>query len=136
MTKIAADKEIRSTILESGITVQDCTLRSAGRPPYKPKSLPFLFFFMDTEETYQKTYGLLYPRYEKITGQLVNTQMTGSERAQLFDILLQTTVGDRLKRLRFDAEGNLVRKPEEDKEVALAFRAGEDDYFKTWLEKL
>lgn len=68
VTKIAADKEIRNTILESGITVQDCTLRSAGRPPYKPKSLPFLFFFMDTEETYQKTYALLYPRYEKLTG--------------------------------------------------------------------
>lgn len=62
--------------------------------------------------------------------------MTPSERAQLFDIVLQTTVGDRLKKLRFDSEGNLYKKPEEDKEVALAFRAGDDDYFKTWLEKL
>jgi len=56
--------------------------------------------------------------------------MTGTERAQLFDLILQTTVGDRLKRLRFNAEGALMRKPEEDREVALAFRAGDDDYFK------
>jgi len=88
---------------------------------------------MDNEERYQKAYELLYPRFSELSGKRVAEEMTGTERAALFDTLLQTTVGDRLKRLRFDNEGNIVPKPAEDREAALALRAGEDDYFKVWL---
>jgi hypothetical protein len=135
VTKIAGDKEVRNTIQDSGITLDDCLHKTAGRPPYKPKHIPYLFFFMDREDTYSKAFSLMYPKFDTLTGDSIVMKMDGRDRELLFELILKTTVGDRLKRLRYDHEGNMVARPEEDKELALGHKVDDGDFFQAWLDQ-
>lgn len=89
---------------------------------------------MDTEEMYSRTYQLLYPKFAQLTGEKVVSELDGRDREFLFELILQTTVGDKLKRVRFDAEGNIVAKPElEAKNAGLEHKKDEGNYFEAML---
>ena len=83
---------------------------------------------------YSRTYKLLYPKFAELTGEKVISELDGKDREYLFELILQTTVGDKLKRVRFDLEGHIVAKPEtEDKQTELDRKKDEGTYFETML---
>lgn len=53
LTKIAADREVRELYKESDLQFEDLIYATEWAKPLKPTQIPYLFFFLDSERTFE-----------------------------------------------------------------------------------
>ena len=90
---------------------------SEWNPPLKPIQIPYLFFFMDTERTFELALRLMY-RQELIqfTGNDFIEKIPNPDIATIIQGCLLVTVGDKLKKLMIDPMGNVKQQSKIDPE--------------------
>ena len=60
LSKIAADKEMRQRFGQSDLLVEDLSMATNWPKPLKPLHIPYLFYFMDTEKSFEAALNLIY----------------------------------------------------------------------------
>ena len=60
LAKIAGDREIRELYRQSDLQFEDMIYFKEWNPPLKPIEIPYLFFFMDKERTFELALRLIY----------------------------------------------------------------------------
>jgi len=109
LTKISGDREIRELFREAQIELEDIFRLRARKTPFKPLHFPFIFIFMDSPYMFETAYNLLWgPSFTEVTGQELIDVLEFQDRKTVLEIALQVTVGDKIKELTFDKEGNIV----------------------------
>ena len=63
LAKIAGDREIRELYRQSDLQFEDMICFTEWNPPLKPIQIPYLFFFMDTERTFELALRLIYKQH-------------------------------------------------------------------------
>lgn len=53
---------MRELYKQSDLQFEDLYFMTDWRPPLKPSQIPYLFFFMDTEKTFEMCLRLLYKK--------------------------------------------------------------------------
>ena len=60
LTKVAADRECRALYIQSDMVLSDLNEAKNLTRPLTPQHLPFMFFFMDMESSFEESLSLLY----------------------------------------------------------------------------
>lgn len=60
LAKLAGDREIRELYRQSDLQYEDLIYATNWGNQFKPIQIPYLFYFMDTERTYELCLRLLY----------------------------------------------------------------------------
>jgi len=60
LAKIAGDREMRALFHQSDLEYEDLFCPTMWPLPYKPHQIPYLFFFMDTERSFELCLSLMY----------------------------------------------------------------------------
>lgn len=108
LAKIAADREIRAMYQQSDLQFEDLYCVTNWPAPFKPMQIPHLFFFMDTERTFELCLRLLYKSHQvQYTGEDFIEKIPQREVANIVQGCLLVTVGDKLKKLMIDGKGNV-----------------------------
>ena len=111
LAKLAADREVREMFRQSDLQFEDLLMPTDFGTPLKPVDIPYLFFFMDTERTYELCLRLLYKKNAiQYTGQDFESNLENLEVASIIQHCLLVTVGDKLKRLMIDSSGNVQQQ--------------------------
>ena len=116
LTKIAGDKEVRELFRQSDLQFEDLWMPTKWPAPLKPIQIPYLFFFLDTERTFEIGLTLLYEeKLVRFTGELFDsTDLDNNEAQIIVQNSLLVTVGDQLKVLTLDQKGNIIHKSKEE----------------------
>ena len=86
MTKIAGDREVRELYRQSDLRFEDLWLETRWPLPLRPGALPFLFFFLDTEQTFEAGLQILYE--EPLVKYQANDFVAGAlQQAQIHQII-------------------------------------------------
>ena len=108
LAKLAGDREMRELFRQSDLQYEDLVYPTNWGIPLKPVQIPYLFFFMDTERSYELCLRLLYKKSQiQYTGEDFVSNMENLEVASIIQHCLLVTVGDKLKRLTIDGQGNV-----------------------------
>lgn len=106
LAKIAGDREIRELYRQSDLQYEDLLYTSEWSPPLKPIQIPYIFFFMDTERTYELALRLIYKQHlVQYTGNDFIEKLSNPDIATIIQGCLLVTVGDKLKKLMIDVSG-------------------------------
>lgn len=121
LTKLSGDREARALFHEAQIELEDVFSLKVRSTPFKTMHFSFLFFFMDSPYMFETAFQMIWgPRISEVTGQLLVDGMEFNERKQVLEFALQVTVGDTIKELSFDKNGNMIPPPKEGEPISIA----------------
>jgi hypothetical protein len=109
LTKIAAEREVRQLFHDAQLELDDVFMAKVKSTPFKPAHLPFLFVFMDSPHMFESAFRLIWgPELSEITGQNLVDVFDHKTRCRVIEMALLLNVGDGVKELAFDKNGNIV----------------------------
>lgn len=80
LAKVAADRECREAFIQSSLVLSDLYTDRQLKQPLQPPDMPYLFFFLDLESTYESGLKILYePELTHFTGSDFNLRFDSQQ---------------------------------------------------------
>jgi hypothetical protein len=80
-----------------------------GAAPFKPIHLPYLFLMMDSPHMFETAFRFIWgSELSQITGQQLVDVFDHKTRCKVIEMALLLNVGDTIKELAFDKNGNVL----------------------------